>query len=424
MRKKLFLSFLFLLTAFCSFAQSDRLAKKADSLYKVKSYKEAAAAYLSAAGSAPIFLSSKALYYNAACCFALINDTSAALKYLKVAVYDQGYKNYDHLVRDSDLGILHKEKEWEKIIAELNSGNGKLSDPRQAKLVTTDIHNFWNAFDKVQKDTSRREQIFIEDYFNKSSAGLKDYFVTKIGTTAAFAKNQAGKPEFYKAIRRNTLSIDTMKGTIYQYFEKLKSIYEEASFPDIYFVIGRWNSAGTVSDNGLLLGVDQVSKTPGIPQHELGLWEKNNFTNLESIPVIVIHELIHFQQEKIKEDTTLLFYALVEGMADFICELVTGKNPSQRQQDYAQTRRKEIWEDFKKEMFLDRAYNWIANGDKETKDKPADLGYYMGYEICKSYYRQAADKKAAIKEILSIQDHKAFLEKSKYEEKINKWKQK
>jgi Predicted Zn-dependent protease (DUF2268) len=420
MRKKLFLSFLFLLTASCSFAQSNRLTKQADSLYKAKSYKEAAAAYLLAAGNSPIFLSSKELYYNAACCFALINDTSAALKYLKVAVYDQGYKNYDHLVRDNDLDILHKEKEWEEIIVKLRSGKDKLSDPRHAKLVTTDIHNFWNAFDKAQKDTSRREQIFIEEYFNKSSAGLKDYFVTKIGTTAAFTKNQAGKPEFYKAIRKNTLSIDTMKGTIYQYFEKLKSIYDEASFPDIYFLVGRWNSAGTVSDNGLLLGVDQVSKTPEIPTQELSLWEKNNFNDLQNIPVIVMHELIHFQQQKIKEDTTLLSYALIEGMADFICELVTGKNPSQRLQDYAQTRSKEIWEDFKKEMLLDRVYNWLFNGDKETKDKPADLGYYMGYEICKSYYEQATDKKAAIKEMLSIQDHKAFLEKSKYDEKISK----
>ena len=420
MRKALHLSFLFLFTVSVSFAQYNRLTKKADSLYKAKSYKEAAAAYLLAADSTPAFLNTKDHYYNAACCFALVNDWRAAMKYLKIAVYDKGYKSYDHLLSDSDLNILHKEKEWDEIVNKLKSGKEKLSDPHHAKLVTTDIHNFWNAFDKVQKDTARREQIFIEDYFNKSSPGLKDYFSSKIGTTASFAKNQAGKPEFYKAIRKNTLSIDTMKGTIYKYFEKLKSIYDEASFPDIYFLMGRWNSAGTVSDNGLLLGVDQISKTPDIPQHELNLWEKNNFNNPQNIPVIVMHELIHFQQDKIKEDTTLLFYALVEGMADFICELVTGKNPSQRQQDYAQTRRKEIWEDFKKEMFLDRAYNWIANGDKETKDKPADLGYYIGYEICKSYYEQAADKKEAIKEILSIQDHKAFLEKSKYEEKVSR----
>jgi len=151
----------------------------------------------------------------------------------------------------------------------------------------------------------------------------------------------------------------------------------------------------------------------------LNLWEKNNYTNVQNIPVIVIHELIHFQQEKIKDDTTLLYYALIEGMADFICEEVTGKNPSQRQQDYAKTRRMEIWEDFKKEMYLARAYNWIANGDKETKDKPADLGYYVGYEICKSYYEEAADKKAAIREMLTIQDHKAFLESSKYDGKMS-----
>jgi len=211
-----------------------------------------------------------------------------------------------------------------------------------------------------------------------------------------------------------------MKGTICQYFEKLKSIQDEASFPDIYFLIGRWDSAGTISDNGLLLGADQISETFDIPRHELGLWELNNFNNLQNIPVVVMHELTHLQQEKIKEDKTLLFYTLVEGVADFICALVTGKNPSKRQQDYAQIRRNEIREDFRKEMFLDRAYNWIAHGDKETKNKPADRGYYLGYESCKSYYGQAADKKAAIRDMLSIQDYKAFPEKSKYEEKMSK----
>ena len=44
-------------------------------------------------------------------------------------------------------------------------------------------------------------------------------------------------------------------------------------------------------------------------------------------------------------------------------------------------------------MYLDRAYNWIANSEQETDDKPADLGYWVGYQICKAYYEQATNKK-------------------------------
>lgn len=35
--------------------------------------------------------------------------------------------------------------------------------------------------------------------------------------------------------------------------------------------------------------------------------------------------------------------------------------------------------------------NWLYQGDK-AKDKPADLGYYIGYEICESYYKNTASK--------------------------------
>ena len=78
MRKLIVLSFPFFLLVSVSFSQSNRLTKIADSLYRAKSYKEAAAAYLLAADSTPAFSNTKDHYYNAACCFALLNDTSSA----------------------------------------------------------------------------------------------------------------------------------------------------------------------------------------------------------------------------------------------------------------------------------------------------------------------------------------------------------
>lgn len=120
-----------------------------------------------------------------------------------------------------------------------------------------------------------------------------------------------------------------------------------------------------------------------------------------------------------RQDTTLISYAIQEGMADFFAELLTGVNPSQRQYDFAKDRKKKIWNDFAAEMYLNRYNNWIANGDQETPDHPSDLGYYIGYEICKSYYDEMPDKKQAIIDMFHISDYKDFLKKSKYEEKMN-----
>ena len=48
-----------------------------------------------------------------------------------------------------------------------------------------------------------------------------------------------------------------------------------------------------------------------------------------------------------------------------------------------------------------------------------DLGYYIGYKICESYYQSAKDKKQAIKDILEIKDFNQFLIDSKYEAKFS-----
>lgn len=39
------------------------------------------------------------------------------------------------------------------------------------------------------------------------------------------------------------------------------------------------------------------------------------------------------------------------------------------------------------------------------------MGYWVGYRIVKAYYRQAADKRQAIADILSMSDPRAFLKK-------------
>ncbi|TDE48401.1 hypothetical protein [Flavobacterium sp. GT3P67] len=73
-------------------------------------------------------------------------------------------------------------------------------------------------------------------------------------------------------------------------------------------------------------------------------------------------------------------------------------------------------------MYLDKYDNWIANAKNSTPDNLPDQGYWIGYQICKSYYENATDKKQAIKEMLNIKNYKVFLEKSKWKTKIETYK--
>jgi hypothetical protein len=68
-------------------------------------------------------------------------------------------------------------------------------------------------------------------------------------------------------------------------------------------------------------------------------------------------------------------------------------------------------------MFTSYSSNWLYNGSMRTT--VADLGYFMGYTICKSYYNNSTDKKKAIKDIIELDfknedDIERFLSNSKY----------
>lgn len=399
-------------------AYSQNIGAKADSLYRAKNYKAAAPMYVWAA-QLNEFRSNKASnYYNAACSYSLSGNKDSAFISLKKAT-ELGWNNKTHLKKDTDLESLHNDRQWKKIVRSIKEPKNWSGDPMKTKLVTSDIDNFWKAYDLAQKDTANRLAIYKQHYIDPGSPGLHDYFGMKVGSMRAFVRGHDKKTKFYHAIRANTLKIESQKPQMISGFVKFKELYPDARFPAIYFVIGNWTSGGTASGNGLLIGADQYSKSPEIPLDELNMWEKNNYGEVENFPHIIAHELIHFNQNHLAQDTSLMAAALREGMCDFFAELMTGKTANNRIHVWAKGKAKIIWEEFKKEMWLRRAFNWIGNANQETADRPADLGYWVGYMISKAYYNNASDKKQAAHDILHIKDYKAFYEKSKVEEMIS-----
>ena len=291
------------------------------------------------------------------------------------------------------------------------------SDPRKAQLVTEDIPRFWRAYDLAARDTAHAVQIFQREYFDQASPGLRDYFDLKIKSVPKFVANQRRKARYYRSIRSLTLRVDSMKPQILAGFVKLKDLYPAARFPNVYFVIGRWTSGGTASRRGLLIGTDMHCLAPGADQSELTLWERNNIASFAGLPSVVAHEQIHFLQ-KFSLNHSLLRGAINEGMADFLAELATGRNPSAQQQAYGLAHEAQLWADFTKEMGSSNWSNWIANSNQETADKPASLGYFVGYRICQAYYERMADKQQAVHDLLNINDYPDFLAKSGYAEKM------
>ncbi len=299
--------------------------------------------------------------------------------------------------------------------AQQSGGKSLNTDPEKVKIVSSDIDLFWKAYDKARPDNNIN--VFRDEYIRKGSIGLKDFTTTRIGSACGLVEVIEARPKYYASLRETSLKAAAFQEPMRAAFRKLKSIYPDAVFPDVYLMIGKMNSGGTYTANALLIGVDMYGMTPNTPTDELTDWHKKVLKPIDEIPYIVAHELIHYQQKYPAGERALLGAVIGEGSADFIAELIAGKHINQHLHDFGNARERELWTEFQRSMTANDNSLWLYNGNS-IKDRPADLGYYMGYKIAEAYYKNAADKKQAVRDILEIKDFAAFLKASRYEEKF------
>jgi hypothetical protein len=289
-------------------------------------------------------------------------------------------------------------------------------DPKIAKLVTSDIDLFWKAYDKATPANDL--YVYRDEYLRKGSEGLKSFTEMRIGSSCSLVDAIAASPKYYAGLREPSLKVASYEPQIRASYKKLQEIYPEAVFPDVYFVIGRKSSAGTLTDTMLLIGVDMFGKTDQESIAELTPWLKAVVGSMDRLPYVVAHEMIHYQQKYPRnQNSSLLTRAVGEGSADFIAELISGSHINPHLHKFGNPIEQELWREFQKEMKGSDVSNWLYQGDRAV-NRPADLGYYMGYKIAEAYYNNAPDKKQAIREILEIKDFEDFFVKSRYAEKF------
>jgi hypothetical protein len=288
------------------------------------------------------------------------------------------------------------------------------SDPDSAVLVTSDIPRFWTAFDHAH--LADASDVFQREYIDVGTAGLKDFIPGRIVSGPALAAVVAGRAHYYLAIRQNTLSIahdNAIRDSIRASFRRLKALYPQAVFPNVYFVIGRMNSGGTATPRGLVIGAEMNARDEQTPVTELDSWARAVTGPLANLPHIVAHELIHFEQAPLSGKQSLLVQSMREGAPDFVAEMISGKHINAVARTYGDAHEAALWTEFRAAMDSSKVDRWLYQGDRST-DRPADLGYWMGYKICAAYYAKAADKKVALAEIIRMDDPAKILAASGY----------
>jgi len=260
-------------------------------------------------------------------------------------------------------------------------------NPLDAVFETTDSKNFWEAFDKMDKT---KQNPFVE-YMQKGSLGVKGFTENRIlNADSLFSAVKKRKADY--ELSRNVLDgLPSKEKRVRAIYSALKYWYPKAKFPPIYFVYGRFNSGGTSSPEGIIIGTEKLQ-------------------NLDGISGLIAHELIHYQQ-KIEGRDVLLKWCLLEGGADFIGELISGESINKFEYKYGEQNLDKLCQEFLTRLKNPDYQDWLY-GTSKKDDRPNDLGYWIGYKITEAYFNKQKDKQKAIDEILNIKDPMQFLKQS------------
>ena len=328
---------------------------------------------------------------------------------------DQGEVSL-YIKKFSKAEIRRRKADQEALLAENNK-----------TVLTLDIDHFWEAFDQLKNCKTTWDSILTIQhlYLDRATNGLLDFIQARNFSAEGFMEALHKYPKYYRSIRPYTYETKKAEPLIQEVFDQFKGIYSNFIPFKVCFAIGVHRTGGTVSNRFVLIGTEMTTVGRKVDFSELGPdWAPSDTTKEINIPLrikgLVTHECVHTQQTRNLDSNAIvcpqLYSSLREGVANFIGELLTGTTNYGPTNTYGDKNERALWNEFKSTLCWPNAEKWMYNGDT-VKDRPADLGYYIGYKITQAYYAQAKDKSKAIVEIIEMNDPLSFLQKSKYDQK-------
>ena len=113
------------------------------------------------------------------------------------------------------------------------------------------------------------------------------------------------------------------------------------------------------------------------------------------------HEQTHALQLAVRQtganSSTLLARALIEGVAEFVGELASGRPIFKSRFVSWQQKEGEYWQAFQRVRSGTDISRWLYNQGATGADWRGDRGYYMGYRIAQANYNRSADNARALR---------------------------
>lgn len=263
-----------------------------------------------------------------------------------------------------------------------------------------DVARFYKLYDATGGHPSVDQ--LQHQYLDPGSEGLHHFAKARNVTAARIADNMGKHPEMYTNARRCMAVLPRVRARLALALHQLVVLYPQAKLLPVTIVVGRGKPAGIANGtNGVQIGLETLC---GVT------WMNPNVE--DRFVHTISHEYAHVQQFGSLDDDehpTVLEAALMEGGAEFTAELISGGVGYSGQAAATRGHEKEIETAFAADEGSTDLSKWFYNS---TLEKPGDLGYWVGYRICKAYYQHARDKRRAFRDILEISDPELFLRES------------
>lgn len=271
------------------------------------------------------------------------------------------------------------------------------------EIQTEDVERFYRLYAAAGGQPSA-EQI-QKDYLDQGTAGLRHLTQVRNVNAANIARAIATQPELYTDARSCLAALPRIRERLNRTFGELLSLYPEARRPPVTILVSRGKPLAIAGPgHGVQISLEGMCSE--IAARYLGADMDDRFVNL------IAHEYIHAQQAPAlanNENLTVLQRALVEGVAEFVAERISGSVANVAVFASAAGRETEIETRFAADLDNTDLSAWF---DNTTPEEVGQLGYWAGYRIARSFYQQAPDKRAAIREMIELTDAHAFLKKS------------
>lgn len=269
----------------------------------------------------------------------------------------------------------------------------------EAIVQTEDVDLFYRVYDKADgRPTAEQLQ---HEYLDQGSEGLRTFARLRDVSGRRIADAMTANPSLYADARRCLAVLPQARARLETALHKLGRLYADARFPPVTIAVGRGKPVAIgAPDTGIQVGLEALCATD---------WLNPNVE--DRIVYVLAHEYVHVQQVRAhaisdKELPTVLEISLLEGIAEFVGELIAGQIAYSRNAAAAAGRELEIETRFAADLDKTDLSDWAYNTIPEV---PGDLGYWVGYRIAKAYYHNASDKRQALREILEMDDAKDFL---------------